>query len=268
MPDLQDPSAADVNQQQTRSETGEAPSPGADHLASLYTMSTTSAAAATEYTAINPTSVVALLLGLASVVALLETLLLIVPALAVVVGLAAMSQIRKSNGTQTGRGLALAGIGLGLLLGATVGVREVVNGIRTREDKQQIAAALAALGQKVNAGEYDAAYAMFTPQFQKTFPRDKFVETWTQLQASPEAGRIQWIRWNGRATFEKTAGGGTVAGAGSDWKWERLDQLLWYQVVLHESGGQWQIDGIPTIFKAPRRPRSGQTADEAEQSDM
>ena len=50
-----------------------------DGLSSLYTMSTTSAPAKTEYAAINSPSVVTLLLGVASVLALFTPILLLIP---------------------------------------------------------------------------------------------------------------------------------------------------------------------------------------------
>jgi hypothetical protein len=263
MPDLQDQparNADDESQAPTQTGSGGAPeSPGVDHLAHLFTMSTTSAPAATEYAAINTTSVIALLLGLASVVALYDWLLLIVPLVAVVVGVVAWVQIGRSNGTQTGRGMALAGIALGLLLGALVGVRAVADAARTRSDRREIAQLIGTVGQKVSAGDYDGAYALFSDKFKTYVTREQFAQTWSGMQADPTSGRIQSFTWNGRAEFDKTAAGVEVAGAGADWRWEKYPQPLFYQMFFIKPGDHWIVDSIPTLFKVPRRGRRGAT---------
>lgn len=269
MPDLQDQPARNAAESQapTPSGGGGAPadSPGVDHLAHLFTMSTTSAAAATEYAAINTTSVIALLLGLASVVALYDWLLLVVPLVAVIVGVVAWVQIGRSNGTQTGRGMALAGIALGLLLGALVGVRAAADAARTRSDRREIAQLISTVGQKVSAGDYDGAYALFSDKFKSYVTREQFAQTWSGMQADPAAGRIQSFTWNGRAEFDKTAAGVEVAGAGTDWRWEKYPQPLFYQMFFTKPGDHWIVDSIPTLFKVPRRPRRGGATDTNQQ---
>src|SRR3954447_25417468 len=81
----------------------------ADPLHNLYRMSRTAGLGSGDYVAINNTSILALILGLAGVLSMLYPLLLIVSAAAVVCGVFAFVQIRSSNGTQTGRGFALLG---------------------------------------------------------------------------------------------------------------------------------------------------------------
>src|SRR5215213_1889000 len=75
-----------------------------DALARLHKMSTTAGITSQEYVAINIPAIIALVLGLASVVALLNVsgVLLVIPLAAIVTAFAALSQIRASNGTQTG----------------------------------------------------------------------------------------------------------------------------------------------------------------------
>ena len=69
-----------------------------DPLASLHKMSTTAGITSQEYVAINIPSIIALIVGLAGVVAALTPVLLLVPVAGVVVGMVALSQIRASNG--------------------------------------------------------------------------------------------------------------------------------------------------------------------------
>ena len=118
MPDLQE-------------QRGPVESPGAhgangDPLSKLYHMSNTAGVGTQEYVAINPTAVAALILGLASVLALLGSILLVVPAAGIVCGLVAISQIRKSNETQTGLALAACGLVLSIGLGGGRTVYQVV----------------------------------------------------------------------------------------------------------------------------------------------
>jgi hypothetical protein len=266
MPDLQDQPASNSSGP-TAGSGGTGESPGVDHLAHLFTMSTTSAAAATEYAAINSTSVIALLLGLASVVALFDWLLLVVPLAAVVVGVVAWVQISRSSGTQTGRGMALGGILLGLALGAVVGVRAATEAARTRSDRQQIAQLIATVGQKVGAGDYDGAYALFSDKFKTYVTREQFAQEWSKYQSDATAGRIQSFTWNGRAEFEKTAAGIPVAGAGADWQWEKYPQPVFYQMFFIKPGDAWIVDSIPSVFKVPRKGRGGNASQSPDGAD-
>src|SRR6476660_5325715 len=67
---------------------------GPDPLASLHKMSTTAGITSQEYVAINIPSIVAFVLGIASLVAVLNPVLLVLPLAAVVTAYAALSQIR------------------------------------------------------------------------------------------------------------------------------------------------------------------------------
>src|SRR4051794_31568703 len=92
-----------------------APPPGAappddDPLAHLHKMSTTAGVSSQDYVAINIPSLVAFVLGLASVLAAVFPVALLLPALSIAFAIASLSQINRSNGTQTGRGFAYLGI--------------------------------------------------------------------------------------------------------------------------------------------------------------
>src|SRR5687767_9055265 len=72
---------------------------GADPLAKLHRMSRTAGLGTQDYVAINVAAVVSALLGLASVLALVTSLLLVIPVAGVICGLVALYQIKDSNGT-------------------------------------------------------------------------------------------------------------------------------------------------------------------------
>src|SRR4051794_39838641 len=92
--------------------------PGDDPLSHLHKMSTTAGLGTTEYVAVNGMSIVALILGLASSLSLFANELLVIPVVAVILGIWALIQIKDSNGTQTGRFLAFFGMFCALLFTA------------------------------------------------------------------------------------------------------------------------------------------------------
>src|SRR5205085_7590050 len=85
-----------------------------DPLARLHKMSTTAGLGTTDYVAINALAVASVFLGLASLLAMLDPLLLVLPVLAIACSIWALTQIRNSGGTQSGRGLAVLGLVLSL----------------------------------------------------------------------------------------------------------------------------------------------------------
>src|SRR3954471_19886402 len=91
----------------------------ADPLAGLHKMSTTAGVTNLDYVAVNQTAIAAVLLGLLSAVSFFGHLLLVIPIVGVIFAVVALRQIGNSNGTQTGRGLALLALLLCLGLGGT-----------------------------------------------------------------------------------------------------------------------------------------------------
>src|SRR5271155_3285734 len=81
-----------------------------DPLLHLHKMSTTAGLGSQDYVAVNVTSVVAVLFGLASLLAIASPVLLVFPIVGVALSLIALRQVRNSNGTQTGIALAVLGL--------------------------------------------------------------------------------------------------------------------------------------------------------------
>ena len=80
------------------------PSPADDDpLAHLHKMSTTAGLGSGDYVAVNGTAVFALLVGVASALALMTEVLLILPLVCVIAAVVAWGQIRHSNGTPGSR---------------------------------------------------------------------------------------------------------------------------------------------------------------------
>ena len=231
---------------------------GPDPLASLHKMSTTAGITSQEYVAINIPSILALLVGLASVLAVLSPVLLIVPVVGVVVGLVALSQIRASNGTQTGRGFAVLGIVLSLGIGAFVLVAAAVERSRTAADRAEIVRQIEQLGRHVAGREYDAAYAMFSDRFHGRVDRARFDAVWNGLHAFQGFGTMRGMQWNQTdVLFEADPGSGTRVATAYAWVLfdKTGDERPRHPLTFRKVGDKWVIEDAPQMFPRDRDRR-------------
>ena len=229
---------------------------GPDPLASLHKMSTTAGITSQEYVAINIPSVLALFVGLASVLAVLTPVLLLVPVAGVVVGLVALSQIRASNGTQTGRGFAWLGIFLSLGIGTFVLVGAVVERGRTAADRQEIVRQIEELGRHVSARDYEKGYAMFSDRFRNRVDRTTFDAVWDQVHSVPELGKFLGMEWNRtNIYFEDEPGSGTRVATAYAWvNFEKPSkERARHPLQFRKAEGKWVIDDAPQLFQSERR---------------
>lgn len=242
-----------------------APSAGADPIASLYRMRTTAGVGAQEYVAINVPSIISLLLGLSGALALIEPIFLVLPLAGIVCGVAALRQVRQSNGTQSGRGLAWGGIVLGLIFTMGIVTRELMARSANRSDQQAVAALIDRFGREIVAGRYEAAYDLCNNRFKERVPFDTFVETWQVAQKMPDTpdmpglGRIESIQWNRVPVDLVTdpASGTRVAQAMTLVKFQKRSEPGRQQMLFLKTGGQWMIDDIPQLFKRPEARGGG-----------
>jgi hypothetical protein len=137
-------------------------------------MSRTAGLGTQEYVAINVAAVLTLLLGIASALALVTSLLLVIPVAGVVCGIVALRQIGDSNGTQTGRGIAWGGIALSVLFAAVVGGRVVLDNLQTRSDRAAVVGAVEQFGRKLIASDFQGAYNDLSPRMQQRLPFSDF----------------------------------------------------------------------------------------------
>lgn len=226
-----------------------------DPLASLHKMSTTAGVGSQEYVAINIPSIIALLVGLASVLATLSPVLLLVPVAGLGVGLAALAQIRASNGTQTGRAFAWLGIALSVGIGSFVLAGDMVERSRTAADRQVIIEKIAELGRALDAEDYDKAYAMFSDRFRNRVNRSTFEGVWKQSQSIPELGKIVSMNWNETSIFfEDEPGSGTRVASAYAWvNFAKGTDRARHPIVFRKAGGSWIIDDAPQLFPGERR---------------
>jgi hypothetical protein len=229
-----------------------------DPLRSLHKMSTTAGLGATEYVAINSVAVASLFLGLASALALLENTLLLIPAVAVVCAGVALWQIRSAGGTQGGRGFAVLGLLLALVIGGVVVYRQATAVSSRLEEEKEIIALVDQFGQKIASRKFDEAYAMFQQPFRDRVKQAQFDLLWNYV-GSWEPGKFSLtsIKSNERVEFEPNPATGeelartmcilSFSGKPTD------DRVEIY--FHHSPGGKWTLANIPKFFPDAEGPK-------------
>lgn len=226
---------------------------GDDPLSHLHKMSRTAGLGTTDYVAVNGTSIVALILGLASGLSLFDRVLLAIPVVAIVLAVIAIFQIKDSNGTQTGKGLAALGILLALVFVGLVGGKWATETFSNREDEQAISKVVSDLDQSLRAGKYADAYQrLCAERFTSRFSEQTFMDTWKHLvEGTKDYKGLTGMRSNGRMEFEinpdteqKSAVSMTIVDFG-------VNSSRMAMVFVKDPSGKWQILDIPDLFKAP-----------------
>jgi hypothetical protein len=248
-----------------------APSAGDDPLAKLHKMSTTAGVASQQYVAVNNAAVLAVILGLASGLAILSPLFLICPLAGVIIALVAWQQIRNSNGTETGNlpiylinlhgfrffrlfdlPVHVAGLVLCLLFGGFVVAKEVTSRVSARGDARQMQAIADQLTQRLKAKDYNAAYEMFTTPFRQRVSLNQFKARWESMQQS---GSLQSLTWNGvLPAYDSIEGGQSVAGIVS-MAVSFADREGRFTFVFRKASEAWQLENIPELFPIERSQR-------------
>lgn len=258
MPDLKSESgSAAPGDGQTRARSnGQGTSPESpDPLANLYRMSTTAGVGSQEYVAINSTAIAALILGLGSVLVIVHPMLLVVPVAGVICAVLAFVQIRNSNGTQTGRGLAAIGLLLALGFGAAKAGIEIFDTLRTRKDEQQILQLIQTLAQDLSKDQYDQAYALFNDRFHSRVDQITFEAAFKRIEQSPEAGPLASIQWNKEPMyFESGDEGREVASAMTFFRWQQAPEPG-SRLLLNfvKEGGRWELNDMPSLFPPAKK---------------
>ena len=286
MPDLQ-PQTSSGSQP---SGTANLPTEQDDALSRLARMSTTAGVGSGDYVAINTLAIASTLLGLGSLVVPLlmnSDLLQIIPLAAIVSALVAWRQIQRSNGTQTGKGLAAAGILLALLLGGGTLVAKGVTAWQYAPETRKISTIIEQLGSEIaEAGaatpapltqptsepttrsaqdidraiqvnrHYRNAYLMFSDKFRERVSEQRFTEIWSQINRS-NSGRVRSMEWNGHIDFTTDTGSGTPQAVVMAWiRLKNSNEVLREGMIFtNETNHKWEIDDIPNLFQEPKRKK-------------
>lgn len=226
-------------------------------LAHLFKMSTTSAGGQ-DYVAINATSIASVLVGVASVLAFLADVLLIVPLAGLVCAIVAMIQIRRSNGTQTGTGFAVAGLVLSLGIGGFKAGQRLFISHQANKDTQVIADIIQRLGADLHSARYDDAYDDFmSPEFKREVDRKTFAATFQQLQNALDYGPIEYAKWNGEPVDYEEVGTSGVKDATvmALVKFKKPSTPARPVFGFSDRDGTWKIDEC-SFFPAKKKKKS------------
>jgi len=227
--------------------------PDNDPLAHLHKMSTTAGLGTTEYVAVNGVAIVALMMGVASSLSLFDPVLLVIPALAIILCIAAFVQIKNSNGTQTGKGLA--GLGLVLAIGfmALVGGKFLRDTFANRADEEAINKVIGELYQDLHEGKYDQAYLLFNDKFTSRFDPPTFLGNWKRIVDRGMTG----MHSTGRMEFDLSPETGQRTGVEVTVIEMGQNQGRIPFFFAKEPDGTWKISDIPDLFKVQQPTQSG-----------
>jgi hypothetical protein len=228
-------------------------------LLHLHKMSTTAGLGSGDYVAVNVTAVVAVLFGLASFVAKFSEVLLIIPVVGVVLSIVALWQIRNSNGTQTGRFFALAGLALSGIISAVLFINQGIDIAHRRANEAAISDLCRQFGQLVVSDQYDQAYDLFDTAFHDRVGRNAFKAHLMLLQHSNATFPIESTFWNGLAYFASDASDVETAEAVIKIQYKGLQGQQGMNMRLKRQGTDWRIDNIVEMFP----PLKGGAADNA-----
>jgi hypothetical protein len=235
----------------------ENPVEATDHLVHLPKMSPTAGVGTTDYVAINLPAVFALLLGFASIFAIMNNVMLVIPMIAIATGCVALWQINTSNGTQTGRHMVTGGLFLAVLCGSYVVTANAAEVLGQRHDRSAILALCANFGDKLRDRQFDSAYDLFSQRFKSRVSRQEFVARTTAMQdrlsregyGSGGLGMINGAHGTGLLDFYTDADAGTVtAQSFIILTYANSESENHMGCYFRKSGDTWTIDDIPDLF--------------------
>jgi hypothetical protein len=228
------------------------PDPNGDSFARLHRMSRTAGAGTTDYVAVNNMAVAALIVGLMGWLAVMDDALLLVPLLGIVLGVMGVTQIIRSNGTQTGLWLAILGMVLSVGFAGYVGAAALAEKAAFKRDGQVIEQVRATLASSLAAGDHATAFAQFSPIFQQRMTLEEFSTFWKGIDELQYGGKIVSITWNGRMEAEKAPGSLTrYAKVVWAFKAERQAEPFTREVVLMQIGDGWKVHDVQNLFPPP-----------------
>lgn len=240
-----------------------------DPIASLHRMSTTAGVATSDYVAINSLAIVTLVLGVATVLAIAWMPLILVGLAGIVCGVMAIRQINRSNGTQTGKGLAMMGMLLSVVLaGSAVGLSWAKEAA-LNPDRQAINEMVARFGQLIAKRDYAGAYDLFDAEFKtgsevlRGYSLPEFEAMFKPLQEQDnETGPLIEARGNDMFSFLSLPDGTRLASTNVIFRFEKdvADPRTIARVQFdfrRQPDGTWKIMGIPQILdqRVQRKPR-------------
>ena len=249
-----------------------------DPFSHLHKMSTTAGLGSGDYVAISGPAIACMLLGVASALVLFDaSIFLILPALGLFCGVWGWISIAQSNGTQTGREIAVLGMLLSLGFGGYFTLNRTLSSMKTHANESQIVNLLHDLGSDLKeAGSqqaqadhpkakqsdeerldhlqkaeqaYHAAYELFDSDFHSKFPEPQFAGAWTHVNSNPYWGFISRIDWNKVLSFDVNPVDGSQQATGMILFYiTKSNEPLRLSMGFRNDHGKWLVDQLPDFF--------------------
>jgi hypothetical protein len=230
-----------------------------DPFSHLHKMSITAGLGSGDYVAISGLAIATLLLGVASALVLFHiALLLLIPLAGIVCGVLAFVQVQRSNGTLTGRGIAVLGLLLSLGLGGYEGGKDLQDRINTGVERNQVINLVRSIGANVVAGNYQAAYDLYDADFHSNVPFTTFEAVWQQVRHSKMMGTMNGMDWNGQLSFDNDPLTGQRECGGMVFvKFDSSPEPVRTEMFFRETDGTWRVNKMPQFFAPPAAPATG-----------
>lgn len=213
---------------------------GKDPIASLHKMSTTAGVGVGEYVAINNLAITATLLGLGTALVFVAWPLIMLGGAAIICGIIGLWQVRKSNGTQSGRVLAWMGILLSVLIAGGWGANEARREMALRPEEEKINQLIEQMSQFVSAGEFGKAYELTGAPFREKVSLAQFESGWKLTQQ--EMGALQSMRGNNYFDFAPEETGAITARTMAELHFAKAASDVRIRLELRkERGEQWRF---------------------------
>ncbi|HEX8523119.1 MAG TPA: DUF4190 domain-containing protein [Tepidisphaeraceae bacterium] len=235
--------------QQDQSSAPANPPPNDDPLARLHKMSTTAGLGSTDYVAVNPTAIFAVIVGLASAFTLFEEpILLIIPLVGAIASIVAFRQIARSNGTQTGKGLAMIALLLCIGFGSLVAARAAISGSREKQNKAALDTTIRKLSDVLVKKDFAAAYQMFDERFRTRVTQQVFQDTMQGWLYNNFYGDLKAITWRHLAEFQVDDTTGTeLAACNLIFNYTQAGEVR-QDAIFRKINNQWTLEDIPSFF--------------------
>jgi hypothetical protein len=222
-----------------------------ENLARLHRMSRTAGLGTTDYAAINVPAVITAVLGAASILALFDTIFLIIPVIGLLIGMISLRQIGKSGGTQTGYGIAGLGLSACLFFSAFTGFKLYQARIQYQTDVEALTALVRSFGDKIAAEDYPQAYQLLDARFRDRVSRDQF-EQFFQEKMKPYVGKMLRMESNGHFFIDVAADDPSIRMAQGicivDLEKNPGGEPFRVDVTFRYAAGEWKVFNIAAWF--------------------
>lgn len=225
-----------------------------EKLSHLHRMSRTAGLGSSEYSAVNIAAVVAVLIGVASALALLSPVFLFLPVVGVIIAGVAVKQISGSNGTQTGLPLAVLALVLCFGLSAFTGLKAYRLSAQEKQDNADLIALVDRFSKLIVEKKYDEAYKLTDARFQEQIPLSTLESSFESLSNSPGFGAFQGMRTNKIFAIEADPEVAQVRMAVGfmllDFEKRSGGDDFRTEARYRNTDGEWKIFAIPKLFPA------------------